>query len=298
MADVYYILNWPYHEHRDMSDAKRHSWVKAKVDFQGDDWLKITKADDPCAVLATWEIVRGIALQSPYRGLLLQDSHVIEPHNYETISEKSRFPLEKVRFGLCYLVATVRWVGLQRNCKDFAKLSSKLWRKRYASNRMRRYGTTRDFRGNGAENPQSQRGKSAPTLHNITVHNNTEHNKQKEAAERLAMLYLEVKPSPHDTSRHQGKKNIAKILRVEAYSEQDLERAVRNYRTFCEAQGTDYGYRKNLGNFFGRDRVFEEFVSPDWKLPNQNAGGKDDWRKLSEKHRKNLEAKLSKTSGL
>ena len=36
---IFYIVNWPYHEHRDMKRPLRRKmrWVPAKVDFGGDD---------------------------------------------------------------------------------------------------------------------------------------------------------------------------------------------------------------------------------------------------------------------
>lgn len=165
---VYYVVNWPYHEHREMPDSKRMRWVKAKVKFDGPAWIKLSKAADPCAVLATWEIVRGLAILSPYRGLLLTDESVPVPYDADLIAEVTRFPQEKVSFGLCFLIETLQWVAACHDYNDFATLSSKLWRKRYTDKGLGRKSPARSERDPGAEPPRLERDSSAPTSHHNT----------------------------------------------------------------------------------------------------------------------------------
>lgn len=173
MSDVYYVANWPYHEHPDMGRIKTAKWVKAKVQFDGPAWLKIAESDDPCAVLATWEVVRGLALLSPYRGILVTDEVQPEPYTPELIAQLTRLPCEKIRFGMCFLTATVQWLGLQRNCNDFATLSSRLWRKRYTRRGIRKPRTRGKTPHNVRTNPAQGATKNPSTEQNITVQNRT-----------------------------------------------------------------------------------------------------------------------------
>ncbi len=162
MPDVYYVTNWPYHEHRDMAKAKRLRWVKAKVDYQGDDWLRLTsEAKDPFLVLGVWEMARGLALLSPFRGLLLSDGHKTLPHRAETIARKCHLPQRKIQMGLNFLVREIGWLGIAtvESAICYPLLCERLW--------------GAEFCAKNALESQNKREKSAPTEHNITEHNIT-----------------------------------------------------------------------------------------------------------------------------
>ncbi len=88
-------------------------------------------------------------------------------------------------------------------------------------------------------------------------------------AKALLAKYAEIKPPRHDTSRHQGKRNIISLLRS-GRTVDELERAARNYGQFCESSNRGYEYRKNAGNFFGRDAVYEQFI--DWQPDGEGLG--------------------------
>jgi len=88
-----------------------------------------------------------------------------------------------------------------------------------------------------------------------------EKNTYARAADRLIRLYGEkVKPPSEDHSRTQAKKNATKLMQKEGYSFDDLAAAVMNYAAFSDSRGRGSEFRKNAGNFFGRERVFEEFL--------------------------------------
>ena len=77
----------------------------------------------------------------------------------------------------------------------------------------------------------------------------------------MIRLYGELIKAPsEDHSRHQAKKNAAKLMQKESHTFEDLAAAVRNYAQFSEAHGREPEFRKNAGNFFGRERVFEEYM--------------------------------------
>jgi hypothetical protein len=74
------------------------------------------------------------------------------------------------------------------------------------------------------------------------------------------VLYgLRVKPPAEDLSRPQAKLNAAKLLRAGREGE-DLAWAIVNYGRWCDTRGKEAGYRKNVGNFFGRQAVFETYM--------------------------------------
>ena len=92
---------------------------------------------------------------------------------------------------------------------------------------------------------------------------------------RLVKLYGElVKAAKHgDTSRTQAAKNAAKLLASNQATMADLEQAVRNYANTCRILGRDYLYRKNAGNFFGREEVFRQFVPSEYEAPTSQRTG-------------------------
>ena len=95
----------------------------------------------------------------------------------------------------------------------------------------------------------------------------------------LVKLYGEVvKPPAHDTSRSQAKKNAANLLKTIAYA--DLEQAVKNYAESCDILDKGPRYRKNAGNFFGKEAVHEGFMPdvyerPEAPKPKGGARGKE-----------------------
>ena len=80
-------------------------------------------------------------------------------------------------------------------------------------------------------------------------------------ATELVKLYREqVKPLKLDNSTQRAKRNIIKLLNGKKVTVDDLAGAIRDYGRFCVNAETEPQYRKNVGNFFGRDRVFEEHL--------------------------------------
>jgi hypothetical protein len=71
-----------------------------------------------------------------------------------------------------------------------------------------------------------------------------------------------------DTSGPQARKNVARLIR-EGQTPADLRQAVLNYAEFCAVLGKDPEFRKNAGNFFGREAVYEEFLPQTYKKPCQ-----------------------------
>jgi len=111
--EVFYIVNWPYHEHSKMNELKNINWVKAKLEW-GEDWIKIMERDERADAILAWEIVRGLAAQSPYRGMLLREGHRIEPHTVRTMAMATAAPEAQLRRGLGVLEADVGWVRRRR----------------------------------------------------------------------------------------------------------------------------------------------------------------------------------------
>jgi hypothetical protein len=80
-----------------------------------------------------------------------------------------------------------------------------------------------------------------------------------------------------DTSGPQARKNVARLLR-EGQTPADLRQAVVNYAEFCTILGKDPEFRKNAGNFFGREAVYQEFLPQTYKKPQQPGGVEKPWR--------------------
>ena len=95
------------------------------------------------------------------------------------------------------------------------------------------------------------------------------------AARKLVDLYAEmVKRTKHgDTSRTQAVTNAAKLVRDEGLTYAALEQAVRNYAEAVTTLERDYEFRKNAGNFFGRERVFEQYLAGSYEKPVKSRGG-------------------------
>lgn len=107
--EVFYIVNWAYHEHHKMNSLRSVSWVKAKIEW-GEDWLKLMELEERAEAILAWEIVRGLAAQSPYRGMLLREGHRIEPHTIRTMAMLTAAPEEQLSVGLRALEVHVGWV--------------------------------------------------------------------------------------------------------------------------------------------------------------------------------------------
>ena len=177
MSQVYYIANWQYHEHREM--PKRAAWVKAKVSFDDADWMEIAACDDPCAVYAVWGILRGLAVKSPFRGLLLTEGHRTHPHTCKTVALLTRFPLDKIVYAVAFLSDKLGWLVAVDYDDNPAQVSKRVYGKSYCRNEKCSAVTARRQRGNSAttarkdrdvsaETPRRQRGKIAPTGQDIT----------------------------------------------------------------------------------------------------------------------------------
>ena len=82
----------------------------------------------------------------------------------------------------------------------------------------------------------------------------------------LVNLYGEkVKQPSTDTSRPQARKNAAKLLKTVSF--EDLKQAVLNYAEACEVLDKENDFRKNAGNFFGRESVYEDFLPSVYQKP-------------------------------
>lgn len=125
MMNLYYIVNWPYHEHWRM--PRYCLWVKAKVDFSGIDNIRIGCHPDAAAIDSAWTAARGLALLSPYRGLLLADGHNQTPLTEEMIASIVHRPVEVIRKGLAALVNDIGWIGVADDTLDYGALSIELW---------------------------------------------------------------------------------------------------------------------------------------------------------------------------
>ena len=110
-------------------------------------------------------------------------------------------------------------------------------------------------------------------------------------AKALLAMYAEIKPPGLDTSRSQAKTNIVTLLKAKVeYAA--LQRAVRNYRQWAEAIRPDPNHRKNAGNFFGREAVYQQFMGEDWKMPSLSTATsqtENDYQARAEQRRKDAE---------
>jgi len=89
-----------------------------------------------------------------------------------------------------------------------------------------------------------------------------EFNKQverEESAKRILEAYAKLKPPSFDNSRSRAKNHLLKLLKK--HGEAKLLRAVTNYAT----QEIEPRFRRNSGNFFGRDADWIAFSDPKWK---------------------------------
>jgi hypothetical protein len=103
--------------------------------------------------------------------------------------------------------------------------------------------------------------------------------KQNETEKEIIILYQQrVKSTVQgDTSGPQARKNVARLIR-EGQTPADLRQAVLNYADFCTILGKEPQFRKNAGNFFGREAVYEGFLPQAYKKPQQPGGGEKPWR--------------------
>ena len=80
-------------------------------------------------------------------------------------------------------------------------------------------------------------------------------------AREILAVYSKLKPPSLDSSRSRAKNHLLKLL--QKHTIHTLLRAVRNYASICTRQEPQY--RRNSGNFFGRDADWKDFASKDWK---------------------------------
>lgn len=157
---VIVVTNWPYHEYRDM--PKRPSWIKRKVDWAGD-WLKLTRHPDGADAWFTWHAISGLAVQSPYRGLLLMDGHRIAPMTIQDIADITHVQIEQIKRGLPVLISEIEWVKKVLWTEKPVQNSKQLWSQVYTVAAQ----ANAKKKTSPAENPP---------LHNNTIHNITRHN--------------------------------------------------------------------------------------------------------------------------
>ena len=137
----------------------------------------------------------------------------------------------------------------------------------YVKKRVQRSDTT--FVQTTADNG----GQRLPTIPNPTQPNLTQPNPTQPPERRreiqgkeLVTLYGEkVKQPSTDTSIPQARKNAAKLLKTVSF--EDLTQSVLNYAESCEALDKENDFRKNAGNFFGRESVYENFLPDAYQKP-------------------------------
>ncbi len=169
---VFYIVNWPYHEHREMPKS-RIRWVRAKVDFGGAGWYTLSQHADATAALCTWEIVRGMAALSPFRGLILTDCGDVQPMNVDTIAALSRWKVSEIERGLSVLVNVLKWVGVTEFDAHPATISRRLWKEVFATQGLAGAKSPRRRRDGSAKSAGSLRGEIAPTLRDVKGRDDT-----------------------------------------------------------------------------------------------------------------------------
>jgi hypothetical protein len=85
-------------------------------------------------------------------------------------------------------------------------------------------------------------------------------------ADRIIAFYRTLKPT-RDTSRPRATKGVISLLRA-GISFEALYRCIVRYKKQLAAEGTtEDQFKKNAGNFFGRDEVYRDFLSDDWTPP-------------------------------
>jgi hypothetical protein len=190
---VYYIVNWPYHEHREMP-MNRIRWIKAKVDFAGAAWYTLSRHPDATAALATWEIVRGMAALSPFRGLLLTDESDPQPLTVDTIAALSRWNVSEITRGMTVLTDVLKWVQSVEFDQHPATISRRLWKQVYAPHGHSTAKSPRRRRAASATTARLFREEIAPTL--------TEQDKTRQERERTEKRARETNapPSPPSAS--------------------------------------------------------------------------------------------------
>lgn len=77
------------------------------------------------------------------------------------------------------------------------------------------------------------------------------------AASRLVLHYQETVQPDHSTAR--GETNVSGLLR-KGIPEQQLLLCAEGYAAACDKRKTEAAYRKSVGNFYGRDAVYKEFL--------------------------------------
>lgn len=106
---------------------------------------------------------------------------------------------------------------------------------------------------------------------------------RRRTADTILKLYGEVvKPPSLDHSRHRARQHIQRLLG--SYAAQVLKDAVGNYADACKLRDEGPSYRKNAGNFFGREAVYMSYLPGVYESPPRKE------TKREEGVRKSLEA--------
>lgn len=115
---------------------------------------------------------------------------------------------------------------------------------------------------------KTKQGQAAPeTEDEDEGENEVEQSKKTTPGEALVALYGEkVKVPSLDTSRHQATKNADRRIR-EGDTFDDLEQAVLNYAEHCLLRKSEPEFRKNAGNFFGREEIYKQFLPSAYEPP-------------------------------
>lgn len=98
----------------------------------------------------------------------------------------------------------------------------------------------------------------------------TEQQRMEALAANLVDLYGRLVKRPElDTSRAQARKNAAKLM-ASGVQFLVLQKAVMNFADAMERLRREPEHRKNVGNFFGRESVYEDYMPGVYVPPANN----------------------------
>jgi len=98
-----------------------------------------------------------------------------------------------------------------------------------------------------------------------------------ETARRIVQHYQTVVSPEHSTAR--GLNNVSKLL-AKGIIEADLTRAAEAYAAECQRKGTERRYRIAVGNFYGRDAVYREYLQDPVKTDYATMSPEEIWASL------------------
>ncbi len=165
MSKLFYVSNWPWHEHREM--PRRVRWYKAMAD-EGDEYIALVEGRRGAEAFGVWHVLLGLALRSPFRGLLLTGGRVVEPYTIPMIAHKAHFRKAVVERGVAAILDRTNWLRFTEYNARPDTLSRRLWSEVFAVGGVKIALKARKRRGNSVltltlTNSHSQvKGKTPP----------------------------------------------------------------------------------------------------------------------------------------